>query len=127
MALALVCFAPQAVCLDANPPIYSEVIPTSSGLPYDPVTDIRASFEAPNGKKVEVLVKGSIGTGTYTRAMRPEETPDEYFPAVVQEAVNAGAHHLVIPQGVYVFQGPQLCTDLSLPSCNLPTSRDAGT
>ena len=108
MALALVCFAPHADCQDANPPIYSEVIPTSAGLPYDPVTDIRESFEAPNGKKVEVLVKGPMGSGTYTRAIRPGETPDVYFPAVVQEAVNAGAHHLVIPKGVYAFQGPQL-------------------
>jgi len=109
IAVGFVCFAPHAVCQDANPPIYSEVIPTSSGLPYDPATDIRESFAAPNGRKVEVLVKGSIGTGTYTRAMRPEETPDEYFPAVVAEAVNAGAHHLVIPQGVYAFQGPRMC------------------
>lgn len=125
MALAFVCFTPPAVCQDANPPIYSEVIPTSSGLPYDPATDIRERFEAPNGKEVEVLVKGPIGSGTYTRAIRPGETPDEYFPAVVEEAVNAGAHYLVIPKGVYVFQGPQLCTDLSAPSCNLPTSCNA--
>lgn len=118
MALALLCFAPHAVCQDANPPIYSEVIPTSAGLPYDPETDIRESFEAPNGKKVEVLVKGPMGSGTYTRAIRPGETPDVYFPAVVQEAVNAGAHYLVIPKGVYVFQGPQLCTDLSSSSCS---------
>ena len=125
MALALLCFAPHAVCQDANPPIYSEVIPTSSGLPYDPATDIRESFEAPNGKKVEVLVKGPIGSGTYTRAIRPGETPDVYFPAVVQEAVNAGAHHLVIPKGVYVFAGPQLCTDLSSQSCNQSDSCNA--
>ena len=27
MALALLCFAPHAVCQDANPPLYSEIIP----------------------------------------------------------------------------------------------------
>ena len=125
VAVAIMCFAAHAVCRAADPPIYSEVIPTSSGLPYDPATDMRESFAAANGKRVEVLVKGPIGSGTYTRAMRPGETPDEYFPAVVQEAVNAGAHHLVIPKGVYAFRGPQLCTDLASPSCNLPTSCNA--
>src|SRR5579864_4107821 len=88
----------------ATPFIYSEIIPTSSGLPYDPARDVRETFQAPNGKTVEVLVKGPIGTGTYSRAIQPGETPDEYFPAVVTEAVNAGAHHLVIPKGVYQFQ-----------------------
>jgi hypothetical protein len=110
--------AGRGFCQDANPPIYSEIIPTSSGLPYDPATDIRESFEAPNGKTVEVLVKGPVGSGTYTRAIRPGETPDEYFPAVVAEAVEAKAHHLVIPKGVYAFHGPELCTDLESPSCN---------
>lgn len=120
--LSLLCSARNAVCQDANPPIYSEVIPTSSGLPYDPQTDIRKSFTAPNGKTVEVLVKGPVGSGTYTRSIRPGETPDAYFPAVVEEAMKAKAHHLVIPKSVYAFQGPELCTDLKSSSCNLPTS-----
>ncbi len=106
----------------ATPFIYSEIIPTSSGLPYDPARDVRETFQAPNGKTVEVLVKGPIGTGTYSRAIQPGETPDEYFPAVVTEAVNAGAHHLVIPKGVYQFQGPTLCTDLKSSACTQPTS-----
>jgi hypothetical protein len=75
----------------ANPPIYSEIIPTSSGLPYNPANDVRGTFVAPNGKTVEVLVKGPIGSGTYSRAIKPGETADEYFPAVVAEAVRAGA------------------------------------
>ena len=91
----------HGVCQDANPSIYSEIIPTSSGLPYNPTTDIRESFEAPNGKTVEVLVKGPTGSGTYSRAIRPGETADEYFPAVVEEAVKAKAHHLLIPKDVY--------------------------
>lgn len=106
----------------ANPPIYSEIIPTSSGLPYNPAKDVRETFVAPNGKTIEVLVKGPIGTGTYSRAIQPGETPDEYFPAVVKEAVQAGAHHLVIPKAVYRFSGPRLCTDMESPACNQPTS-----
>ena len=106
----------------ANPPIYSEIIPTSSGLPYNPANDVRETFVAPNEKTVEVLVKGPIGTGTYSRPIKPGETPDEYFPAVVTEAVKAGAHHLVIPKSVYAFQGPTLCTELKSSACNQPTS-----
>lgn len=114
----------SALCAagQANPPIYTEIIPTSSGLPYNPGTDVRESFVAPNGKTVEVLVKGPIGSGTYSRAIKPGETPDEYFPAVVAEAVKAGAHHLVIPKGVYSFRGPTLCTDLKSSACNQTTS-----
>jgi hypothetical protein len=106
----------------ANPPIYSEIIPTSSGLPYDPATDVRESFVAPNGKTVEVLVKGPIGSGTYSRVIRAGETADEYFPAVVAEAVQAHAHHLVIPKGVYEFKGPKLCTNLNSSACNSPAA-----
>jgi hypothetical protein len=120
--LALILPAVQGVCQDVNPPIYSEIIPLSSGLPYNPAADIRERFEAPNGKTVEVLVKGPVGSGTYTRAIRPGETPDAYFPAVVEEAMQAKAHHLVIPKDVYAFRGPELCTDLKSSSCNLPTS-----
>jgi hypothetical protein len=123
--LALLSPATHAFCQDVNPPIYSEVIPTSSRLPYDPATDTRESFQAPNGKTVEVLVKGPAGSGTYTRAIGPGETPDAYFPAVVSEAMKAGAHHLVIPNGVYAFQGPKLCTNLKSPSCSAPTSCNA--
>ena len=119
------CSASFADCQDTNPPIYSEIIPTSSGLPYNPVTDIRESFQAPNGKTIEVLVKGPVGSGTYTRAIQPGETPDEYFPAVVEEAVKANAHHLVIPKDVYEFRGPELCTDLESATCKLPTSCNA--
>ena len=57
IVLALLYPATHAFCQDMNSPIYSEVIPTSSGLPYDPATDTRESFQAPNGKTVEVLVK----------------------------------------------------------------------
>ena len=120
--LAFVCVATHAAGQDFNPPIYSEIIPTSSGLPYNPATDVRERFEAPNGKTVEVLVKGPVGSGSYTREIRAGETPDEYFPAVVEEAVKAKAHHLVIPKGVYAFLGPELCTDLQSSTCNLPTS-----
>jgi hypothetical protein len=115
----------QALCQDAQAPIYSEIIPTSSGLVYNPVTDIQESFQAPNGKTVKVLVKGPQGSGTYTRTIQPGETPDAYFPAVVAEAVAAGAHHLVIPKAVYAFRGPKLCTDLQSSPCNSPTACNA--
>jgi hypothetical protein len=121
LLLGLFCSAPYATS-QANPPIYSEIIPTSSGLPYDPANDVRETFVAPNGKTVEVLVKGPIGSGTYSRTIQAGETPDEYFPAVLAEAVKAGAHHIVIPKGVYAFQGPTLCTNLKSPACNQPTS-----
>jgi hypothetical protein len=119
------CVAETALCQDSNPAIYSEIIPTSSGLPYDAARDALETFQAPNGKSVAVLVKGPIGSGTYSRAIGPGETPDAYFPAVVSEAVAAKAHHLVIPRGVYKFQGPQLCTDLSSAVCQLPNACSA--
>lgn len=125
IVLALLCPATHAFCQDSNAPIYSEIIPTSSGLPYDPATDTRESFVAPNGKTVEVLVKGPAGSGTYTRPIGPAETPDAYFPAVVSEALNLGDHHLVIPNGVYRFNGPKLCTNLKSPACSAPTSCNA--
>jgi hypothetical protein len=122
--LALLPLTGRAFSQDSNPPIYSEAIPTSSGLPFDPVTDHRESFRAPNGQRVEALVKGPVGSGVYSRPIRNGETPDDYFPAVVDEAVKAGAHHLVIPNGKYIFHGPKLCTDAS-PACNQPTSCNA--
>jgi hypothetical protein len=125
VALALLLLAARAVSQETNLPIYSEVIPTSAELPYNPATDIREQFVAPNGKTVEVLVKGPAGSGTYSRAIHSGETPDEYFPAVVAEAVKAKAHHLVIPKNVYKFRGPELCTDPESTACKLPTSCNA--
>jgi hypothetical protein len=87
-------------------PIYSEVIPTSSGLAYESAHDNLEAFVAPNGRTVSVLVKGPKGTGTYTRAMHPNETPDTYFPNIVSEAMQAGAHKVIIPHGTYEFQPP---------------------
>jgi len=123
--LVAVCSAPGATCQDSNPPIYSEIIPTSAALPYVASRDALETFQAPNGKTVSVLVKGPIGSGTYSRAMRQGETPDAYFPAVVAEAVAAKAHHLVIPKAVYKFQGPEVCTDLNSAACQLPTACSA--
>ena len=87
-------------------PIYSEAIPTSSGLSYESAYDNLESFVAPNGKTVRVLVKGPKGMGTYMRSMKPDETPDTYFPNIVSEAVQAGAHKVVIPKRTYEFQPP---------------------
>lgn len=87
-------------------PIYSEAIPTSSGLPYNPMYDNVETFVAPNGRTVEVLVKGPEGSGTYTRPKKNGETADAYFPAILSEAVAAGAHTVVIPKATYTFQPP---------------------
>src|ERR1035438_6029825 len=61
-------------------PIYSEVVPISSGFAYNPAYDNLETFVAPNGRTVKVLVKGPEGGGTYTRAINSEETADAYFP-----------------------------------------------
>lgn len=122
LPIMLLCFAAAQALAQANPPIYTEIIPTSSGLPYNPALDVRESFVAPNGKTVEVLVKGPVGSGTYSRAIKAGETPDAYFPAVVAEAVQANAHHIVIPKATYVFNGPTLCTDLQSSACNSPSA-----
>jgi len=110
-------------------PIYSEVVPVSSGLPYVVGSDTQESFTAPNGRTVQVLVKGPAGIvagtpcpGFLCFVMRPikqGETPDAYFPEAVQEAISASAHKLVIPQGSYDFQGPAVSADSSNPNtCN---------
>ena len=87
-------------------PIYSEVIPISSGFAYNPTYDNLETFVAPNGRTVKVLVKGPEGGGTYTRAINSGETADAYFPAIVSEAIAAGAHRVVIPKATYTFQPP---------------------
>ncbi len=87
-------------------PIYSEVIPTSSGLTYNPTYDNLETFVAPNGRTVKVLVKGPEGTGTYSRPIKTGETTDAYFPAIVSEAIAARAHTLIIPKATYTFQPP---------------------
>ena len=86
--------------------IYSEAILTSSGFAYNPAYDNLETFVAPNGRTVKVLVKGPEGNGTYTRAINSGETADAYFPAVVSEAIAAGAHTVVIPEAIYTFQPP---------------------
>lgn len=87
-------------------PIYSEAIPVSSGFAYNPTYDNLETFVAPNGRTIKVLVKGPEGAGTYTRAIKSGETADAYFPAIVSEAIAAGAHMVVIPKGTYTFQPP---------------------
>jgi hypothetical protein len=37
-------------------------------------------------------VKRNKGSGTYTRSMDSGETADAHFPAIVSEAIAAGAH-----------------------------------
>ena len=87
-------------------PIYSEVIPISSGFAYNPTYDNLETFVAANGRAVKVLVKGPERGGTYTRAINSGEIADAYFPAIVSEAIAAGAHTVVIPKATYTFQPP---------------------
>jgi hypothetical protein len=47
LVLAFFFSAIQALCQDAQAPIYSEIIPASSGLVHNPVTDMQESFQAP--------------------------------------------------------------------------------
>jgi len=51
-------------------------------------------------------VKRNKGSGTYTRSMDSGETADAHFPAIVSEAIAAGAHTVVIPKATYTFQPP---------------------
>jgi hypothetical protein len=80
-----------------NPPIYSEVIPSEFVPPNPGPNDWKEEFIAPNGRSVKVLVQAPRGTGVYSRPIGNQETPDEYFPKVVSEAIERHAHKLVIP------------------------------
>src|ERR1700733_8165010 len=116
VALCLMSGLAQAQSNPINPPylnpIYSEVIPTSAGLPYNPDTDTQETFTAPNGKTVTVLVKGPQGTGTFTApplgTNGAPAVPDDYFPWAINAAVAAGDHRLVIPKDNYNFHGPKM-------------------
>jgi hypothetical protein len=96
-------FPPYLAAID------SEIIPTSSDLPYSSEYDSLVTFTAPNGRVVSTLVKGPVGKGTYSRRMRADETADSYFPAVVSEATQARVHTLIIPKGTYRFSGDTAC------------------
>jgi parallel beta-helix repeat protein len=105
-----------------NSPIYSEVIPTQFVPPTPGPNDWKKEFTAPNGKLVTVLVQAPRGTGVYSRPIGNGETPDEYFPSVVSEAIARGAHKIVIPYGTYNFKGPAMtetgpCTVNTWPLC----------
>jgi hypothetical protein len=113
-----------AYSLPRNPPIYSEVIPTSYHPKTESPQDWKEKFTAPNGRTVTVLVQAPVGSGTYSRAMRSDETPDEYFPAVVGEALEIGAQRgvmpkLVIPKGTYNFVGPKMTRSTKPGNCNV--------
>lgn len=105
------------------------LVATSAGLAYDPATDATATFTAPGGQAITVLVKGPVTVTAQTscpsalcfvmRAINSGEMPDSYFPAAVQAAIAAGAHRLVIPEGTYNFQGPSVDPNsASTGSCN---------
>lgn len=114
---------------DASAQVDMSSVATSAGLAFEADTDTFASFTAPGGQTITVLIKGPADVTSQTpcpgaqcyvmRAINPGETPDSYFPAAVQAAVAAGAHKLVIPQGTYNFQGPIVDADSTNAStCN---------
>jgi hypothetical protein len=66
------------------------------------------SFTDTEGNSVTVSIQAPPApTGPqeiYSRAMRPDESPDRYFPALIAEAVKAKAKKIVVPKGVYEFK-----------------------
>jgi hypothetical protein len=87
-------------------PYSDSIAPLSGGLP-----SARAwveSFTDTEGNLVTVTIQSPpLPAGPqemYSRAVRPNESPDEYFPAVVAEARKAGAKKIVVPRGVYEFK-----------------------
>ena len=117
LAFIAVAIYPGYVFAEATAPVESAAMPAVGAA-----HDIHRRFEAPDGKTVEITLHGPRGSGIYSRPMKPGETPDTYFPAVVQEAQSAGAHRLVIPHGTYTFDGPTMCKDLHDPACTAPTA-----
>ncbi len=112
--------------------VYSEIIPTSSGLSYDASTDTQQSFTAPNGRTVDVLVKGPQGISNATTWHAPiigspgvPNTPDNYFPWIVNYAVNKGYHRIAVPPGVYYFSGSAMSPTSTICSAANPSQCSA--
>ena len=86
---------------------WSSLVPVWEGIPVGP-NDIQRAFPAPNGQTIRALVRGPVGGGVFTmRPINAGELPDEYFPAAVSAAIQAGVHKLLIPKGVYNFNPTQ--------------------
>nr|HEX4316713.1 hypothetical protein [Kofleriaceae bacterium] len=102
-----------------SPAIYSELVPTSSGLAIAS-GDTSITFEAPNGKTVTALVKAPVGitaaTTYFVPAIGSNQTADAYFAGAIAAAVTAKKHRVVFPKGVYQFVGPTLAP---LTECNI--------
>jgi len=105
---------------------YLAAVAPRSGLAYN-AADAVASFTAPSGQIVQVIVKAPSGliAGAACsppkcfrmRAINPAELPDVYFPAALAAALAAHATRLVVPRATYNFKGPMVGRD----------SRNAGT
>jgi hypothetical protein len=91
----------------ATVPSWSSLVPTWEEIPVGP-NDVQRAYPAPNGQTIRSLVKGPVGGGVFTmRPINSGELPDEYFPAAVNAAIQAGVHKLLIPKGVYNFNPTQ--------------------
>jgi len=85
---------------------YLSFIPTSDGGPTTPADRVE-TFTSVTGQTITVTVRAPVPNDTtFTmRPINPGELPDDYFPEAVVEAQAAGAGTLMIPMGVYNFQG----------------------
>jgi hypothetical protein len=86
---------------------YLSFIPTSAGLTTTPADRVE-TFTSVTGQDITVtiLAPAPASDTIYTmRPINPGELPDDYFPLAVASAQTAGAGTLMIPKGVYNFQG----------------------
>lgn len=86
---------------------YLSFIPTSAGLTTTPADRVE-TFTSVTGQEITVTIQApapAAGTMYTMRPINPGELPDDYFPLALANAQAAGARTLVIPKGVYNFQG----------------------
>ena len=87
------------------------------GITVDSSYDIIRSFVAPDGKTVFVVVLSPRGGGTFNApamgSNNSPSTPDYYFPWVINRAVAAGDHKILIPKAIYNFNN-----QTAINSCN---------
>jgi hypothetical protein len=86
---------------------YLSHVPTSAGLTTKPADRVE-TFTSVTGQTITVVIQAPAPAtdATYTmRPINPGELPDTYFPLALNNAITAKAATLLIPKGVYNFQG----------------------
>jgi hypothetical protein len=99
--------------------------PNLLGLAVRRGADALETFVAPNGKTVSVLVKGPIGSGTYSRAIKPGETPDAYFPPWSRRRCGQGASSGDSQGRLQVSRAGAMHGSPNSAACNLPSQCNA--